>query len=160
MRHLYSLALVSLLLLNLTGCATTSSLVPKYPKMSIAAVKPTKVGITGQQFAFTLKAVNPNSFNLPISATDFVATFNGQEVAKGVTTQNLSVPANGSSDIVLNIDTNLMSSMTGVWKKIASGTFDFNYQLSGNLKIDFGIAPFTVPYNLKGNLLDSVKLTR
>ena len=154
MKKSLSLALVAFTLI-LSACAT-NSITPQSPKVSLKGVKPLKLGLTGQKFTFTLKADNPNKFKLPISATDFTLKFNGQEVAQAVSKKSLFLPAEGSEDIAIDVDTNLMSSMSGIWKKLASGKLDFEYELAGGVTVDFGVAPFTVPYSLKGNLLDKI----
>ncbi len=149
--------LLFVMLLGLSACAT-NSIAPQAPKIKVSSVKPSKLGLTGQSFVFTLSAENPNLFSLPIAATDFTARFNGQDVAEGTTDTKVVLPANGAADIVVTVDTNLMSSMQGMWKQLATGKLDFSYELEGAMKVDYGIAPFSVPYSVKGNLLDKVKL--
>jgi len=84
MKKLFPLLFV--VIFGLSACATDAlkSITPQAPKVSLMNVKPTKIGLTSQQFAFKLNVANPNGFGLPISATDFTAKFNGIEVAKGV----------------------------------------------------------------------------
>jgi len=110
------LSLVALLFLAVS-CSSLPTHKPLPPEISIAAVKPLNLSLSGQKLMFSLRVTNPNNYDLPLKSMSFIASFAGEDIATGSTNNKVRIPANGEAivDVAviagLNTIINKLSSM-------------------------------------------------
>ena len=80
---------------------------PLKPTIELIDVRPLNVSLTEQKLRFTLKVTNPNSFELPVESIDFIARFNGSDIANGKSKQAVSIPANSDGKLTLDVTAGL-----------------------------------------------------
>ncbi len=124
----------------LAGCATLAELV-ETPGVTIAELAIVEAGLTSQSFRVGLDIDNPNAFAIPLARIDYALDIGGQKFATGSSTENVTLAANGSQRVVLEFQTNLMSSAQQLAQLLLSGSREeLDYRVYGGLGVDL---PFT-----------------
>ncbi len=95
-------ALAMVAVLGLAGCPQLLGLVEK-PRVSVKRVDLAGFDLAGLSANFVLGVDNPNPFGLPVGKLDYQLTVDGHTSAEGHADQNLSIPANGSGEVVLPV---------------------------------------------------------
>lgn len=148
MNRILTVMLLSLLVL-FSGC---SSVLPKPdpPKVSLAGLKIAKLNWSEQTFDLTLNIQNPNNFSLPLRGLDYALKLNGNEFARGLSNDNVTIAANGEAQIKLRVGSNLLKSISQISSFLNSGGSELNYSLDGN----FGVLheSFRLPFNRSGKV--------
>lgn len=144
--------------LVLSACATIEKSKPVAPEVRIESVRPMNLSLSGQKLNFTLRVTNPNSFDLPVEVLEFVASFGGETVAKGVSGNAVTIPAKQDAlvDVVVVAGLNTMIKR---FKSVAS-----NLGSAEGINLDYGIKgtvelanwPGKIPFNVTGDLSDKI----
>ena len=91
-----------IVLLALSACASIIAK-PIKPTIELVSVKPLNVSLTSQKLRFDLRVVNPNAFDMPIEAVDFIARFNDTNIASGKSNQAVTIAANSEAIVSLDV---------------------------------------------------------
>jgi len=152
LKHLFLLtalipALIGSFGLTLTGCASLVSK-PVKPTVELVSIRPLNVSLSEQKLRFNLKVTNPNSFDLPVEAINFVARFNNTNIASGKSNQSVTIPANGDATLALDVTAGLnrLASTLGVLLK--GETLNVDYELKGTVEVTTWPKP--IPFDVTG----------
>lgn len=124
------------------GCSYLAG-VRQRPEVSVAAIELLEIGMLEQRYVVRLRIQNPNDVELPVDGMAFAVELNGQNFAKGVSDQAVTVPRMGEA--VLEV--HAVSTLGKVWKQLRElqkGTRDrVDYRLSGRILLKgLGSIPF------------------
>lgn len=146
------LALLAVLtiMVTLAGCKSVPTHKPIAPKVSIAAVKPLNLSLSGQRINFTLRVSNPNSYDLPLRSLDFIASFAGDDIAKGVSDEAVTIPAKGEALVDIEVLAGLGKLLGQIKSMAKTKEFDLNYGVKGSVKLDNW--PARIPFDVTGVL--------
>ena len=104
-----------------------------------------------QHFLVHLRVTNPNSRSIPIEGVSYVVSIDGDEVARGETTQAVTVPARGAADVDLPLTTTLQTGVAKILGMLAQGTDGFEYRVVGTAHT--GVTFFrTIPFDQRGTV--------
>jgi len=140
--------LIILAALLSTAACTLLPAKPTSPEIELINVQPLDVSGTQQKLRFTLRVSNPNNFELPVESIDFVARFNGSNIANGKSTQTVSIPANSDGELTLDITAGLDRLATTPRSLIEGQTLNLDYKLVGTIAIENWSTP--VPFDVVG----------
>ena len=137
---------------QLSGCASGLENLLDSPTVELTGVELVGLGFNNQTFLLSFDVANPNGFALPIKAVSYGVTLNGQTFATGKTASAFSVPANGASQFGISVDLDLLQTapklLTIVRQSVRE---DVAYELTGELAVDFPLAP-PVAFRNSGNI--------
>jgi LEA14-like dessication related protein len=134
-------------LLWITACSMLPAK-PVKPDIELIDVKPLNVSLTEQKLRFTLKVSNPNNFELPVESIDFIARFNGSDIANGKSNQAVTIPASSDGELTLDVTAGL-DRMVSTLKTLLEGeTLNLDYELAGTVKIENWSTP--IPFDVVG----------
>ena len=148
-KHL-GFACVLLLMMTVTACKSIPTHKPIAPKVSIASVRPLNLSLQGQKINFKLRVANPNAYDLPLRNLDFVASFAGEEIAKGLTNQSVTIPANGEAMVDIEVLAGLGKLLGQIRSMAKSKELNLNYGVKGSVKLDNW--PSRIPFDVEGEL--------
>ena len=131
----------------MTACALLPDK-PAQPDIELVNVRPLNVSVTQQKLRFTLRVSNPNNFELPVESIDFIARFNGSNIANGKSTQTVSIPANSDGELTLDVTAGLDRLVTTLRTLLEGQTLNLDYELEGTVKIENWSSP--VPFDVVG----------
>ncbi|MDO6460556.1 LEA type 2 family protein [Granulosicoccaceae sp. 1_MG-2023] len=136
--------------LLMTACSSLPTHKPVAPNVSIAAVRPLNLSLVNQKLAFTLDVENPNSYDLPVEGLDFIASFAGNEIASGSSDQEVTLPAKGTAQMEVIVETSLNDMMDRFSAMMKSDGIDLSYGITGTVKL--ANWPGKIPFNVDGEL--------
>lgn len=142
--------LVVLFCLLLSACTTMLPSRPLAPEVSVDSVKPEKIGLTRQNLLFRLAVSNPNPFDLPLQALNFMATVDGVELAQGLSTERVTIPANGKAMLEVHVSTSINKLLGQLLLATNQNRSDINYDVRGFVKLSNW--PARIPFNMDGAL--------
>ncbi len=130
-----------------SGCASIVSK-PLKPTIELISVRPLNISLTDQKLRFELKVSNPNTFDMPIEAVDFIARFNNTNIASGKSTQSVTVGA--KSDAILSLDVTAgVDRLASTLSTLLQGqSLNLEYELSGSVKVSTWPTP--IPFDVIG----------
>ncbi len=110
-RSTVQIAALLLLVLLLNACVPGASSLVKAPKFKLLTqdsglvrLNPPGVGSPSATFLFNLEVQNPNSFRLSLAGLDFDLFVNEKWSVRGSFTEGLTLEANGSTQLPLEVD--------------------------------------------------------
>ena len=110
------------------------------PEVLVTDVTPLESTIFEQHLRVNLRVRNPNDFELRVTGLDFTLDLNGQRLARGLTSQTLTIPR--LSDAVMAVETST-STLDVVRQLLNLGQRqDLSYQLKGVLHLQGSRLPF------------------
>lgn len=128
--------LIPLAALVLAGCATSGTFISQ-PSVKLTAVELSEVRLNGQTFLLQFEVANPNAFPLPVESVRYRILFDDQQFAGGETPASFSIPAGGTGEFSMSVNTDFLGSLTQVSSLLGGGIPDHvEYQLQGSLAID------------------------
>lgn len=136
--------------LSLAACASIPTSVPIAPTVILKSVKPLKLGLTKQELAFFLEVSNPNSFELPIQNLSFIANLEGKEVAKGISNDRVTLPANGKAVLEIIVNARIQRILGQILSLNSKSDNELNYDVSGFVKL--ANWPLKIPFNADGQV--------
>ena len=149
MRRALPIALTLLLVQVLAGCAQLTQR-PEPPQVSLAGIELLGLGLFEQRFRVRLNLDNPNDYALPVSGVEYALEINGQSFAKGRSVDEVELPANGRTQVDVDVNANL-SSLLGQAMLLQQGRLPkLDYRLTGKLKLMQGL--FSVPFERQGSI--------
>lgn len=145
-----------LLLITLVTSACAGIITkPVKPTIELVSVRPLNVSVTEQKLRFQLKVINPNSFDLPVEAINFVARFNDTNIANGKSNQSVTVPANSEALLSLDVTAGLDRLASTLNTLLQGENLNLDYELSGTVQV--ATWPDPIPFDVIGamDLTDS-----
>ena len=139
-------------LLGLSGCASTMQNLVKSPAVELRAVQVMGLGFNSQTFLLSFDISNPNPFALPVRSVSYALKLDGQHFAGGETPSEFSVPANGAAKFAISVELNLLQTAPQLLSIVRqSARKDVSYELNGRLAVDIPMAP-AVSYRNSGSI--------
>ena len=142
LKYLLPLLLAALL----SGCAGLSR--PK-PEVQLADIQPTdKATLFEQEFEVTLRISNPDRQPLSAQGLRFSVSLDGDDFARGASSQPFSIPALGNDTVKVLLHTSLSGWLKQLGK-LAGGKTALAYQIEGTV---FGTGALgDIPFRSKGD---------
>lgn len=147
--HIRQLGMLLLLITSsvLGGCASVITK-PVKPTIELVSVRPLNVNVTEQKLRFQLKVVNPNSFDIPVEAINFVARFNDTNIANGKSNQAVTVPANSEAMLSLDVTAGLNRLASTLNTLLQGKSLNLDYELTGTVQVTTW--PDPIPFDVTG----------
>jgi LEA14-like dessication related protein len=102
----------SLLVLMVTGCASTLTRAFDEPRIELLGVRPVNVSNTEANFLVTLRVINPNAFALDIDGVYYDIFLRERKVLSGVSSDAVVIPAFGEGRLELTAAANIFQSIS------------------------------------------------
>jgi len=138
---------VSMMLL--TGCTGLPSKIDP-PSVSLADVRLVDMNLMEQTFALKLRVQNPNTFDIPVHGLNYQVDLNGQQVARGVNNESVTLPGLGEQIVEVQAITSLNSLLQQLGEVARSGVPMVDYRIRGNLRVGRGLVP--LPFDQSGKV--------
>jgi LEA14-like dessication related protein len=122
------------------GLLSSCAVLPKFEKpiLSVVGISLGRSDLLQQTLVLHLRVENPNNLALPVKGLQYRLELNGEEFARGETSDSFSVPAGGAS----NFDTSVTTNLAGAVLRLASSRGkNVNYKLSGTVLLSSGLLP-------------------
>ena len=142
--------LAVMLCLLLSACTTMLTSRPLAPKVAVDSVKAEKIGLTRQHLLFRLAVSNPNNFDLPLQAINFIAAVDGVELAQGLSTERVTIPANGKAMLEVHVSTSVNKLLGRLLLAANQNRKNITYDVQGFVKLSNW--PARIPFNVDGAL--------
>jgi len=136
-----------IILSSVSACATIGQK-PAKPTIELVRVTPLNISLSEQKLRFELNVFNPNSFNMPIEAVDFVARFNDTNIASGKSNQSVTIGANSEATLSLDVTAGLDRLATTLQTLLSGERLNLDYELSGKVRVSSW--PELIPFNVTG----------
>lgn len=149
MRTLSRALILAILISCFSACSSLTSF--EKPTLSIADLRPTKFARDGQVFTLKLKVDNPNGIALPIAGLNYALNLSGYDIAQGFSDNAVSIPANGTGFVEVDIKANLIEILPKLAKSLMSGDRSLSYDLKGQVNLNSRFVK-TIPFDKKGEL--------
>lgn len=138
-----------LVVLWLSGCATLPGGMDPLA-VTLADVRPAQVGLFEQEYAMKIRVQNPNKVDIALAGLSFDIELNGKTFARGVSRQDVVVPAFG--DVLL--DVKAIGTLGGILDQVSrmrQGAPDsITYRLHGKLSPAGNLS--SLPFESEGSL--------
>lgn len=138
------------LLIAILAVSACASIVPKpvKPTIELVSVKPLNVSLSKQKLRFDLRVVNPNVFEMPIEAVDFVARFNDTNIASGKNNQSVTIAANSEAILSLDVTAGLDRLASTLQTLLSGKSLNLDYELLGEVEV--ASWPEPIPFSVVG----------
>lgn len=152
MDHGAHLVLLLVLLLVLSGCASTVQNLVMSPAVQLRGLQVLGLGFKSQTFLLSFDISNPNPFALPVRSVAYALKLDGQRFASGETPSEFSVPANGDAQFAISVDLDLLNTAPQLLSIVRQSVRrDVAYELEGRLAVDIPLAP-AITYRNSGSI--------
>ena len=121
---------------------------PIKPEIELVSVRPLNVSLTEQKLRFTLNVNNPNNFELPVETINFIARFNGTNIANGKSNQAVSIPANSDGKLTLDVTAGVDRLVSTLSTLLEGQKLNLDYELTGSVRIENWSTP--IPFDVVG----------
>ncbi|MFT6640462.1 MAG: LEA14-like dessication related protein [Gammaproteobacteria bacterium] len=148
--RILSIIVSMMLTLGLSACASIPTSPPIAPTVTLKSVKPLKLSLTKQELAFQLEVSNPNSYDLPIQTLSFIARLENKEVAQGISSEQVTLPANGKAVMVIIVSTRIQRIFGQILSLNSKNNSDLKYVVKGFVKL--ANWPLKIPFNTDGKV--------
>ena len=139
--------LLTTIVLWISACSILPSK-PIKPEIELVSVRPLNVSLTEQKLRFTLNVSNPNNFELPVESINFIARFNGTNIANGKSKQAVSIPANSDGKLTLDVTAGVDRLVSTLSTLLEGQTLNLDYELTGSVRIENWSTP--IPFDVVG----------
>lgn len=127
--------------LAVTACVKPESVEP--PGIAVENVRLLKAEGLSQRLQVELLVSNPNDFDIPLTGLQFSMLANGQEFAKGLSDERISIPRLGRATVPVEIRVSVLSVFQQVQEIRNTGSL--TYQVTGKAFLNhilIGSVPF------------------
>jgi len=153
-----AISLFAFSLLIISACSNLSARIEP-PTITLAGIEPVDMTLFEQTYKLKLRIQNPNDFDLPLQAMNYVLELNGKKFANGVSRQQVTVPAYDSALIETQVISNLASLFDQIQGLALKGTGNLQYRLIGNVHV--GNWDSRIPFEYEGKIgLDPTSQSR
>jgi LEA14-like dessication related protein len=149
LRAIHRLA-AAVLLLTVAGCQSLPTSRPLAPDVKIESVKAVKLSLTSQELAFRLMISNPNDFDLPLQSLAFVAALDDTEIARGMSNERITIPANDEAILEVRVSTRINKLLGQLLLSNRNKQQEINYDVKGFVKL--ANWPARLPFNVDGKV--------
>jgi LEA14-like dessication related protein len=136
-------------LLSLLSCSSLTSKIER-PTITLAGIEPLNMTLFEQTYRLKLRVQNPNDFDLPLEAMNYVIELNGSQFGRGVSHQSVTIPAYDSAIIETEVVSNLFSLFKRLQDFSKQGNKGMKYRLFGDIKM--GRWGGEIPFDYDGEL--------
>jgi LEA14-like dessication related protein len=126
------------------------------PTVTLQGITPESLTAAGQVFRTRLRLENPNAEDLRVVAGRVTLSLAGIAAGSGETLERFTLPANGSQEVDLRVSLDLLRVAPQLFKLLALGPGELDYQLSGFVDLDvkaLGRLPFKSRGKVSGDQL-------
>jgi LEA14-like dessication related protein len=143
------LTLAALVALGIACSATPRSvLAPRVEVVGLAILSP---GAATSRFRVSLLVTNSNPEPLPVEAVRFSVRLGGEGLLNGNSAEPLLVPAQGNATLRVEVDGDLVSSLSRLLATLQGPQSTLPYELFGSLTLDRR-PPNMFPFNASGQV--------
>jgi LEA14-like dessication related protein len=135
--------------LTLSACSILRSKIEP-PTITLAGIEPLNMTLFEQTYMLKLRVQNPNDFDLPLEAMNYVLELNGSRFANGVSRTPVTIPAYDSAIIETEVISSLVSLFGQLQDFALKGTGNMQYRLLGDVNI--GNWDTRIPFDYDGEL--------
>ncbi|MCH2556590.1 MAG: LEA type 2 family protein [Alcanivorax sp.] len=155
MRTLARIGVLGLLAL-LGACQTLTGL--EAPEVNLSSLRLEQVSVFEQQWQVVLRARNPNDRDLTLKSLDYELFVNGEKLARGLTGDDVTLPAMGDALVSTRITTSLMQTLGKLKALQQEPGAPLDYRIKGTARVK-GLA-FPLNFDQRGEfrLPDTVPL--
>ena len=133
---------IVMLLIGMSGCATTLENAISMPRVELDDVRVVGLGFNNQTFLLSFDVANPNPFPLPVNAVRYGVKLDGQLFASGRTPSEFSVPADGNAQFAISVEVDLLRTAPRLLTLVRESHSDaIRYELEGEFGLDIPLAP-------------------
>jgi len=136
--------------LSFSACSNIPTSTPIAPTVKLKSVDPVKLGFREQELAFLLDVNNPNSYDLSIQSLSFIAKLEDNEVARGLSTDRVTLPALGNTVVEIIVSTRIDRVLARLLLLANPEKDSVNYDISGFVKLTNW--PLRIPFNVVGDV--------
>lgn len=144
------LRLVPIATLAVVACTSLARTLeaPTVRLQSLALLPPAE---DGQRVAVRLRVDNPNALAMPVTGIEFRVRLGGDGLLSGRSQDPIVVPAQGSETVVVEVGTELVSSVSRLVALVQGPASALGYELTGELALD---RPFRSlePFSARGEV--------
>ncbi len=134
-------------MVTLSACASVVTK-PAKPKIELVSIKPLNINAAEQKLRFQLRVINPNSFDIPVEAINFIARFNNTNIANGKSFQSVVIPANSEALLSLDVTAGLSRLASTLGTLLQGKSLNLDYELSGTVQVETWPTP--IPFDVVG----------
>ena len=132
MRILARIGVLGLLTL-LGACQTLAGL--QAPDVNLSGIRLEQVSVFEQQWLVVLRANNPNDRELTLTGLDYELFVNGERLARGLTDDDVTVPARGDTLISTRITTSRMQTLGKLKTLQQEPGAPLDYRIKGSARV-------------------------
>ncbi|MEE9424410.1 MAG: LEA type 2 family protein [Methylococcales bacterium] len=140
---------LALSLLTLSTCSSLRLNIEP-PTITLAGIEPLNMTLFEQTYMLKLRVQNPNDFDLPLEAMNYVLELNGSRFANGVSRKPVIIPAYDSAIIETEVISSLVSLFGQLQEFALKGTGNMQYRLLGDVNV--GNWDTRIPFEYDGEL--------
>jgi LEA14-like dessication related protein len=122
------------------------------PEVLVTNVTPLEATLFEQRLQVDLRVRNPNDFELKVTGLDFTLHLNGKRLARGLSSQTVTIPRLGEAILSVNTTTSTLEVMRQLLNLHKQK--DMTYEITGVLHLD----GMRLPFDTEGVLLDTSQL--
>jgi LEA14-like dessication related protein len=130
------------------GCALTHL---QAPAITPGSVELTEAALDRQRFTVHLHVENPNDRPLPVKSVSCTLQIEGVDVGKGKSAEPVTVPAHGDADFDMLVETNFVTSVPDVLRRLIQRGDLPQYTFSGWVHPDVALLP-PIPFSKSGQI--------
>ncbi len=142
--------LLAILCLPLSACTTMLTSRPLPPKVEVESVRAEKIGLTRQDLLIRLSVSNLNSYDLPLQSLNFIAAVDGVDLASGLSTERVTIPARDTALLEVHVSTSINKLLGQLLLATNQNRKDIAYDVRGFVKLSNW--PARIPFNVDGAL--------
>jgi len=132
-------------------CISCAGIKPEPPEVGLAGVTISGLTLSHANILATLEIYNPNTKSLNVERVQYTMAINGVNVAKGVSIEEATIPANGTGNIKLNVRVPYWD-IVRVMGSVKKGR-PAEVLLKGSVKLGgFGFSSYTFPFERRSVL--------
>ncbi len=151
--------LTVLLFVALSACSTLPINDPLPPTVSVDQIRLGKFTLRNQEVNLRLKVENPNRFDLPLQLLSFTVNVEGDELAKGLSDQAVTIPASGEALLDISLSSSrLFKFVVAYLQDLTQGKTETGYTVTGFVKL--ANWPQRIPFDVDGVLEAPDELTQ
>lgn len=131
MKFFYAGILSLSLILN--SCAALINK-PQSPQITLSNIQLVEMGLLEQRYRLDLRLLNPNNFALPIVGMSYDLAINGKVFARGVSRQEVNLPAFGEKVMEIDVISNI-NQLLGQLNELSGKSSVVHYSVAGSVAI-------------------------
>lgn len=131
-------AAVGAILLALAACSSVPRQMAS-PRVQLVSLSLLDATVDHQRFEATFDIANPNPFDIPIAGLEFSARLSGQGVLIGESTEPVTLPAQGTETVSVEVTTEIVSSLASMLAVVQGPDNAIPYEVNGVLRIASGL---------------------